>query len=92
MITLNTFKKGINPHSIPYSDIVKGKSVVVDIPIDHDGSCAEVEGVISKELWIAAPNCIYSQINITRQNTKKDIVCLGCGLYAIYPENIKKLS
>lgn len=30
-MTTKEFVKGINPHGIPYADMTKGKSVVVDI-------------------------------------------------------------
>lgn len=91
MITLREFEKGINPYGIPYADMKKGKSIIVDIPISHEGNCAEVEGIISQNIWCGSPNVFYSQIKMTRQNTGKEKIALSGGLYAIYPENIKKI-
>ena len=91
MLTLSDFKKGINPHGIPYANMTKGKAVVVDIPIDHSGTYAEVEGVISENLWVGSPRTVYSQIKLTKQNTMIDVISLGSGLYAVYPEKIKRL-
>lgn len=91
MMITKEFVKGINPHGIPYADMIKGKSVIVDIPIDHDGNCAKVEEIISQNIWCGSPNVFYSQIKMTRQNTRKEKIALSGGLYAIYPENIKKI-
>lgn len=91
MLTVREFEKGINPHGIPYADMKKGKFVIVDIPIDHHGNCVEVEGIISRNIWCSSPNCFSSQIEMTKQNTKKDNFSFDKGLYAIYPENIKKM-
>lgn len=92
MMTTKEFVKGINPHGIPYVDMTKGKSVVVDIPIDHDGNCAEVEGIISQNIWCGSPNVFYSQIKMVRQNTEKEKIALSGGLYAIYPEKVRMIS
>lgn len=91
MFTLSDFKKGTNPYGIPYANMTAGKNVVVDIPIDHNGSYAEVEGVISKDLWVGSPGAVYSQIKLTRQNTMREAIVLGSGPYAVYPEKIKRL-
>ena len=90
-MTVKEFEKGVNNYGISYADIKEGESVVVDIPIDHDGNCAEVEGIISKNIWCGSPDAFYSQIKMTKQNTKKEIISCGGGLYAVYPENIKKI-
>ena len=92
-MTVREFKKGINPYGISYMDMKIGKSVVVDIPINHNGNCAEseVEGIISRDIWCGSPNVFYSQIKMTKQNTKKEIISFSGGLYAVYPENIKKI-
>ena len=75
-MTTREFVKGANPHGIPYSDMTKGKSVVVDIPIDHDGNCAEVEGIISQNIWCGSPNVFYTQIknDKTKHQKRKDCV------------------
>ncbi|MBQ7818538.1 MAG: hypothetical protein IJ341_02455 [Bacteroidales bacterium] len=68
-----------------------GKYVIVDIPI-HDGTCAEVEGIISRNLFYGGPpSLIYSQIKLMKQNTKKDVITLSKGLHAVYPEKIKQI-
>ena len=90
-ISLEEFKKGINPYGIPYANMIKGKTVIVDILINHNGDCAEVEGVITQDIWCGSPNCFYSQIKLVKQNTKTDIICLSKDLHAVYPEKIKKI-
>lgn len=89
---MKEYKQSINPYGVPHADMKIGKRVLVDIPINHDGDHAEVEGIISRDLWIGSPNCIYSQVKITMQNTQRDKVMLSAGdLYAIYPDKIKKM-
>ena len=89
--TLKEFLQEVNPYGIPYNTIIKGKTVIVDIPINHNGDCAEVEGVISSDIWCSSPNCFYSQIKLVRQNTKTDVIYLSKDLHAINPEKIKKI-
>lgn len=90
--SLEEFKKGINPYGIPYSEMTKGKSVVVDIPINHEGDCLEVEGVITKDLWYDHPcRCAVSQIKMTKQRNRLDAYKFSKMLYAVYPEKIKKI-
>ncbi|MBQ7818399.1 MAG: hypothetical protein IJ341_01750 [Bacteroidales bacterium] len=92
---LEVFKTETNPYGIPYEDMTVGKYVIVDIPI-HDGTCAEVEGIISRNIFydftsIFYGDICYSQIKLTKQNTKNDVITLGKGLHAIYPEKIKRI-
>ena len=89
--TLKEFLNEVNPYGIPYVNMIKRKTVIVDIPINHNGDCAEVEGVISSDIWCSSPNCFYSQIKLVRQNTKTDVICLSKDLHAIYPEKIKRI-
>ena len=88
--TLKEFLNEVNPYGIPYNTMIKGKTVIVDIPISN-GDYAEVEGVITQNIWCGSPNCFYSQIKLTKQNTKTDIICLSKNLHAVYPEKIKKI-
>lgn len=91
MLTINEFKKGTNPYGIPYADMTVGKKVVVDIPI-HDGTCAEVEGIISRNLFYGGARFLYySQIKLIKQNTKQDVITLSKDLHAVYPEKIKQI-
>ena len=46
---LKYLKSELNPQGIPYSELKKGRYIVVDIPICHEKGVVEVEGVISKE-------------------------------------------
>lgn len=87
---LNALRADINPYAIKYEDLLPGTEVIVDIPI-HDDSCVEVLGVISKELWLGSPGCVYSQINLIEQRTGKDVLTLSRGLHAIYPEKVKEI-
>ncbi len=86
---LKYLKSELNPQGIPYSELKKGRYIVVDIPICHEKGVVEVEGVISKELWLGSPRCVYSQVRITKQNTLCDIVHFSCDIHAIYPELVK---
>lgn len=91
-LTLSEFRQGINPYGIPYASITPGKTVIVDIPIDHDGTCAEVEGVISRDfMYGGCSGLYYSQIQLGRQLTMTDKIEFSKGLHAIYPENIKQV-
>lgn len=90
-MNMKEYKQSINPYGIAYSELTIGKRVIVDIPIDHEGNCAEVEGVISKDLWLGSPNAVYSQIRMVKQNTHKNEILLNGGLYAIYPEKVKQI-
>ena len=89
--TLLEFLNEINPYGIPYNTITTGKTVIVDIPINHNGDCAEVEGIITRDIWYGAPNCFYSQIRLIKQNTKTNLIRLSKDICAIYPEKIKKI-
>lgn len=92
MSYLDEVKKGVNPHGIAYADMTKGKHVVVDIPIKHGEDVVEVEGTISSALWYDHPcHSVNSQINLTKQNTKQDVILFGRGLYAVYAERIKRI-
>lgn len=89
--TLKEFLDGINPYGVPYNTMKKGKIVIVDIPINHNEDCAEVEGIITQDIWCGSPNCFYSQIRLIKQNTKTDIILLSKNLHAVYPEKIKRI-
>lgn len=88
---LDEFKKGINPHGIPYKKMERGKTVTVDIPF-YDGSCIEAVGVLSRDLWLAhSCGIVYGQIKLIKQNTGAEKIEFSKGLYAIYPEKIKEI-
>lgn len=89
--SLEEFKKGINPYGIPYSEMTVGKCVVVDIPINHEGDCLEVEGVIAQDLWMHPPGYAVTCISMTKQRNRLDTHNFSKTLYAVYPENIKKI-
>lgn len=88
--TLKEFLQEVNPYGIPYSSMIKGKKVVVDIPIGHE-EWMEVEGTITTDIWRDSPNCFFSQIKLEKQNTHKDTHLFSKGLYAVYPEKIKRI-
>ena len=73
--TLKEFLNEVNPYGIPYVNMIKGKTVIVDIPINHNGDCAEVEGIITQNIWCDSPNCFYSQIKLIKQITSVLVFC-----------------
>ena len=89
---MKEYKQSINPYGVPHADMKIGKRVLVDIPINHDGDHAEVEGIISRDLWIGSPNCIYSQVKITMQNCLNHTSVFRSSKFLKTSKEIRKLQ